>query len=168
MGDVERMGTAIQQGFLRYRYLHCIGFYLELAAGYSEREIVYLVKHVIRILNGNYPRHSFDQYAFPDSHTLNIGCEDERHLVLFDADLGFEAWGVEPTEKLAEIAQGNVESVGADVTVRAGENRRLPFKDDKFDFLFAWNSYYYMGESHDYDSRRTLRSTIRCSSPVEV
>jgi SAM-dependent methyltransferase len=166
MGDVVRMRTVVQQGFFRDADIcTCMGLYSGYAAGYSESEMAYPAEYVIRIFKGNYPRHSFDQSAFSDSSILDVGCGDGRHLVFFDTDLGFEAYGIEPTEELAEIARGNVESAGANATVRAGENRDLPFEDDKFDFLLAWNSSYYMGENHDYDFQTHVEEYHRVLKP---
>lgn len=60
-----------------------MGLDSEYAARYSEQEMMYPGEYVIRIFKGNYPRHSFNQSAFPDSSILDVGCGDGRHLVFF-------------------------------------------------------------------------------------
>lgn len=142
-----------------------MGLYSDYAAGYSDRDMMYPAEYVIRIFKGNYPRHSFGQSEFSENSILDVGCGDGRHLFFFDSDLEFEAYGVEPTEELAEIAQKNVESAGADANVRPGENRNLPFEAETFDYLLSWNSCYYMGEGHDFDFQRHVEEFNRVLQP---
>lgn len=138
-----------------------MGLHSNYGDKYSERDMMYPAEDVIRIFKRSYPEHSFQEDDFEDSSILDLGCGDGRHLVFLNNDLGFDAYGIEPTERLANIAQENVDATGADAVVRAGTNIDIPFDDDEFDYLLAWNSCYYMGEEHSSDFEKHVQEYTR-------
>lgn len=127
-----------------------MGLYSNYAEDFAG-EMMYPSENLIRVFKGSYPGHSFEAKEFKDKSILDVGCGDGRHCVFFNNDIGFRTYGVEPTEKLASIAQKNVDATGANAEICVGTNRALPFGEGKFDYLVSWNSCYYMGENHKYD-----------------
>lgn len=142
-----------------------MGLYSKYSDTYEKIDMMYPAENLIRIFKGSYPALDLPSEEYADSSILDVGCGDGRHLVFFDNDLGFETYGMEPTEEICEIAESNASSAGADVTVHPGTNRNIPFDDGRFDYLVAWNSCYYMGEEHDFDFQRHVREYQRVLKP---
>lgn len=138
-----------------------MGLYSNYSNTYEEMEMMYPAEDLIRIFKGSYPALNLPSEEYGNSSILDVGCGDGRHLVFFSNDAEFETYGMEPTKEICEIAESNVADAGADVSVHPGTNRDIPFDDDQFDYLVAWNSCYYMGEEHDFDFDKHVREYQR-------
>lgn len=139
--------------------------YSNYAEAYESVQMMYPAEDVIRIFKGDYPQLCLPKEEYEGSRILDVGCGDGRHLVFCSNDLGFDAYGVEPTEELTEIAGSNVSAAGVDANIRAGTNQDLPFEDDKFDYLLSWNSCYYMEEGHQFDFQEHVQEYARVVKP---
>lgn len=142
-----------------------MGLYSNYSDSYEDMDMMYPAENLIRIFKGSYPTLDLPAEEYEDSSILDVGCGDGRHLVFFNNDLGFETYGMEPTEEICKIAESNASSADADVSVQSGTNRNIPFDDDRFDYLVAWNSCYYMGEKHDFDFPKHVREYQRVLKP---
>jgi len=142
-----------------------MGINSNYATTYDSMEMMYPSENLVRIFKGTYPEIQLADKLSAGESILDIGCGDGRHLVFFDKDREFDAYGIEPTGELAEIARKNARDAGAEVTVREGTSRNIPFSDDQFDHLISWNSCYYMGETHEFDFQSHVREYHRVMKP---
>jgi SAM-dependent methyltransferase len=128
-------------------------------------EMMYPSENLVRIFKGEYPDLNFSECISEGDSILDVGCGDGRHLVFFSNDIGLDTFGIEPTERLAELARSNAVDAGAEPVVKAGTNREIPFESNKFEHLVAWNSCYYLGETHDLDFQTHVREYARVTCP---
>jgi SAM-dependent methyltransferase len=107
-------------------------------------------EYVIRIFKGSYPRLNLDKAAYRGKRILDMGCGDGRNLVLL-SQCGLELYGVEVSELMIAEARTNLDAVGIAADIRLGWNDSIPFPDEFFNYLLAWNVIYYLrGEKADF------------------
>lgn len=137
----------------------------------ANAELSYPPEALIRLLKGGpYPRQSMPKPQ-PGQSILDIGCGDGRNFVLFD-QLDLEAHG---TEISTEICAATADRIGkVNNIIRPGICSYLPFRNDLFDYVCAWNSCYYMGlgsgkfEDHVAEMHRVMKPDgwLICSVPT--
>ena len=110
---------------------------------------VFPSEYVIRIFKGSYPNLRISQTDFKDKKICDIGCGDGRNLILLD-QLGFRTYGTEMTQEICDQVTHEVNKIDIDSCIRVGENKRIPFDSQFFDYLLSWNSCYYMGQKGNY------------------
>ena len=106
-------------------------------------------EYVIRIFKGSYPNLRISQTDFKDKKICDIGCGDGRNLILLD-QLGFKTYGTEITQDVCDQVTHELNKIDIDSFLRVGENKRIPFDSQFFDYLLSWNSCYYMGQKGNY------------------
>jgi len=111
----------------------------------------YPSEYIIRIFRGEYPKLVLKNFSYKNKKLLDIGCGDGRNMA-FLKSLGFDVHGLEITEEIAEKITENLNSVEISATVVVGNNRKIPFPKEFFDFLVSWNSCYYMGHEKSFDN----------------
>lgn len=108
----------------------------------------------------------------PGQAVLDLGFGDGRHFPLWSS-LGCNISGVEISSLICESANESCRDVGISADLRVGDVAGIPFDDQSFDYLLAWNSCYYMSagaasfEKHVSEMGRVLRTEgwIICSIP---
>lgn len=117
---------------------------------FSRHEMAYPAEYVIRIFRGNYPHLSMPKPK-PGQSILDVGCGDGRHLVFLNS-LGLDAHGVEISPNLVEQLRERLAMFGIPgKNINLGSCAKLPYQDNYFDFVMAWNSSYYMSlDNKDY------------------
>lgn len=93
---------------------------------------------------------------------LDVGCGGGNNLLLY-ASLGMQISATEATEEICRLVRGRLASMGCEVDARVGRNRRLPFEDDRFDFLAWWNVVHY--ESDESGIRSAFAEYVRVLKP---
>jgi len=112
--------------------------------------MTYTSEYVIRIFKGKYPRLDLNK-NFNNLKICDIGCGDGRNIPLLH-ECGFDTYGIELTDKIVERVKQNLNKVNLpDVVVKVGSNNHIPFDDEFFDYLLAWNTCYYMGDLQDFN-----------------
>lgn len=104
--------------------------------------IAYPAEGVIRILKGRFP-----DLAMPkptSGKILDLGCGDGRHFPLF-AQVGLAAYGTEISDSICATLKQNPTTLNIPFAdIQFGVTNQLPFQEEFFDYLLAWNSCYYM------------------------
>lgn len=124
-------------------------------------DLMYPAGTVIRIFKGNYLELSLPKADYEQSSILDVGCNDDRRLVFLSGNLGFDAYGVEPTDELVKVVASNVSEASGNAEVHSGTNRYLPFREQVFEYLLSWNSCYYIEEEHQFDFPGHVREYAR-------
>ena len=110
--------------------------------------LTYPNEYVIRIFKGKYPRLDLDK-NFKNLKICDVGCGDGRHIPLL-RECGFDVYGIELTDAIIERVKQNLKNIHLlDSAVKVGSNDHIPFEDEFFDYLLAWNTCYYMGDVPD-------------------
>lgn len=107
------------------------------------QDISYPSEYIIRIFKGAYPRLEMPRPR-PGQSVLDVGCGDGRHLPFF-LSLGLDAQGVEVTPEIVDHLRLSLSELGVGPErIQQGSCSSLPYQDDFFDYVVAWNSAYYM------------------------
>ena len=115
---------------------------------------------LIRLVKGEYPRHT--RIDLTGLQVLDLGSGDGRNSEFLRSQ-GANVSGVEVSEGICARARERFPRVD----FRTGTSMSLPFPDDTFDVLVAWNSIYYMNdeadvvEEHFAEAKRVLKETGR-------
>tara|TARA_B110000211_G_C14046411_1_gene539168 strand:- start:327 stop:989 length:663 start_codon:yes stop_codon:yes gene_type:complete len=104
----------------------------------KNKNIAYPAEAVIRIFKGTFPNLNFKHNT--NSKILDIGFGDGRHLFFFK-NLDLDVYGVEINQDIVDQKKLN-----NFFKLKVGSSSSLPFKNNFFDIIFAWNSCYYMGD----------------------
>lgn len=128
---------------------------------YENSNMAYPSEGLIRIFRGDFP--TLPALGFARGKTLlDLGCGDARQVPLY-LEKGLISAGVEISKKICDVAVSNAKRMGVDFECEVGHSGDIPWPDESFDFLVAWNSCYYMGfaetdfEEHVLEMRRVLR-----------
>ena len=73
---------------------------------------------------------------------LDVGFGLGRHIILFSKE-GFDTYGIEPTQSGFDHCKEWLEVEGLDADIRIGDMAELPYENDFFDFVIAWNVIYH-------------------------
>jgi tellurite methyltransferase len=76
---------------------------------------------------------------------LDIGCGIGRHAV-FLAQQGFTVTAIDASDAGLEVARRSAHQAGVDIDFHKAEFTDLPFADDSFDLVLAWNVIYHGDE----------------------
>lgn len=129
----------------------------------NQTHMAYPAEYVIRIFKGQYPRLNLKTESFVGKKIADVGCGDGRNLVLLN-ECGFDTYGVEITQEIANAAQVNVQNLAIDnVQVLVGTNDDLPFQENYLEYLLSWNACYYMGASRSFE--RNVQEFARVLKP---
>jgi SAM-dependent methyltransferase len=77
----------------------------------------------------------------PGQHVLDIGCGAGAFLRLV-ADRGARPYGLDASEALIELARERL----PEADIRVGEMEALPYKDDAFDLVTGFNSFFFASD----------------------
>lgn len=102
--------------------------------------ILYPESLVVKLFCSTKPIKYLDQ-KYKKKKILDLGCGNGRHSLLFNS-LGFNTFPLE-TSKFISL---KVERL-LNQKVYFGDSYNLPFKNKYFDYIFAFNSVYYVQES---------------------
>jgi SAM-dependent methyltransferase len=108
----------------------------------NSKSIAYPAEAVIRIFKGEFPNLDFTKPSSGQS-VLDLGCGDGRHIPFFQS-LGMKATGIEISQSICDSVSDNLNSFGVNADICVGSCAEIPFENQHFDYLVAWNSCYYM------------------------
>jgi SAM-dependent methyltransferase len=104
---------------------------------------VYPSEFLVRTLMGEYPQLKLSQENFEGKTILDIGFGDGRNFPLLH-DLGFDIHGIEVTQEICELTRQRMQRMGIPAQLQVGRNARIPCGDQRFDYLLASASCYYV------------------------
>ena len=107
---------------------------------------MYPNEYLIRTLVGDYPKFKLNEQSPQNKKILDSSCGDGRNLGLL-FKLGYECYATEITREICKKIFLNLKKINTDIpekNIRLGVNNALPFDDDFFDYIVAWNSIYYL------------------------
>jgi ubiquinone/menaquinone biosynthesis C-methylase UbiE len=102
---------------------------------------------MVRVLFGDYLEDSIQPSE--DWSVLDVGCGCGNNLIPF-IDLGADCFGVEPEQGAVDVANKVLDREGYSANIEIGENRELPYPDNKFDLLISVNVLHYETNEEDY------------------
>ena len=111
---------------------------------YANKKIskLYPNEFVIRIFKGNYPNFKIlKKEKYKKKKILDLSFGDGRNL-FFLKDLGFNVYGTEISQKIVDNLKKK--NLTEDIKLEVGNNSSLPFKNNYFNYILAWNSFYYL------------------------
>lgn len=73
---------------------------------------------------------------------LDLGCGVGRHALLL-ANAGFEVHAIDASPKGLAFVAEQARELGVEIQMRQAEMTSLPFENDIFDYLLAWNVIYH-------------------------
>lgn len=110
---------------------------------YSKNNTIsYPPEYIIRIFKGNYPNLLWEK-DFNNKSICDISCGDGRNFQLFN-QLGFKIHATEISEEIVNKLKNTAEMLNIKADIRVGNNDKLPFDNNYFDYLVAWNCLYYI------------------------
>jgi SAM-dependent methyltransferase len=129
----------------------------------AKKSMFYPSEYVIRIFKGNYPNLLMSKPQ-PGQSVLDVGCGDGRDLPFF-ASLGLDVFGVEISAGIIEQIRDRMVPFGIDAEhLQVGSCADIPYEDNRFDFVVAWNSVYYMSRD-SVDFTRHADEILRVLKP---
>ncbi len=94
------------------------------------------------------------------SRVLDLGCGVGRHSA-FLASLGFSVFALDGSGSGITFARASTEASGHEVQFAVGLMTELPFKDNSFDYLLAWNVIYHGNREVVRRSMGEIRRVLR-------
>jgi len=92
---------------------------------------------------------------------LDLGFGIGRHAILFAKD-GFDVYGIDSSPTGLEYATKWAEEEKIDLKLEVSEMNRLPFEDEQFDLIIAWNVLYHGTVDYIY---KAISEVKRCLKP---
>jgi ubiquinone/menaquinone biosynthesis C-methylase UbiE len=92
-----------------------------------------------------------------DARILDIGCGTGEQ-VQYLSDRGFEVSGIEPAQKMRDYARSKL----PEEMVRDGSVLHIPFPDNSFDFVYAYEVFRYLNHN---DNMQGLKEVLRVLKP---
>jgi SAM-dependent methyltransferase len=102
-------------------------------------KIFYPESLVVKLFCSTKPIQYLDQ-KYKNKKILDLGCGNGRHSLLFDS-LGFNTFPLETSKNISLKVEKFLNQ-----KVYFGDSYNLPFKNKYFDYVFAFNSIYYVQE----------------------
>ena len=68
---------------------------------------------------------------------LEIGCARAKQLIYFAQEFGYEVWGIDYSEKGAELAKENLRLAGVEGTILCQDIFQTSFEDESFDIVYS-------------------------------
>ena len=78
---------------------------------------------------------------YKDKKILDLGYGDGRNLIFFK-DLGMKVFGIEPLQEVVSHSK----KIFPWANLKQGHNCEIPYHNEKFDYLVASHSIYYLDE----------------------
>lgn len=131
---------------------------------YSGNDAVsYPAEGVIRIFKGSFPGLRMPKPI--SGNILDLGCGDGRHFPLFEQS-GLKGYGTEISDEICGILKSRLDNIDVSYQdIVAGKANSLPFDDNYFDYLLAWNSCYYMTAGDDINFSKHVAEMARVLRP---
>ena len=82
----------------------------------------------------------------PSQSALEVGCGTGNYILVIQAVSRCQGWGVDPAEKMLEIARQRSQSV----TFQIGAANQLPFPGESFDLVFSVDMVHHLQQKHSY------------------
>jgi SAM-dependent methyltransferase len=122
---------------------------------YSSKEYVkvYPTEFVVRILLSKYPSLDYRKPK-PGDSILDVGFGDGRNTA-FLCDLALDVSGIEISNEIVDLAKERLQKLGHAPDLCVGRNSRIPYEQEKFDYILACHSCYYCDEGE------TIEDNIR-------
>jgi SAM-dependent methyltransferase len=98
----------------------------------------------------------FKEYGI--NKVLDLGFGIGRHTIFF-AKNGFNVYGIDPSKSGYEFAKKWSEQEKVEFKLELGEMSQIPFDNDFFDLIIAWNVVYHGTVDN---IRKTIDEIIRC------
>lgn len=116
---------------------------------YSRKQYsnVYPTEFVVRIFLSEYPNLHYCKPKNGNS-VLDVGFGDGRNTK-FLCDLSLDVYGVEISQDIVDMAKQRLKGFGYLPDLRVGRNSKIPFNDEKFDYILACHSCYYCDEGEN-------------------
>ncbi|MDR2400208.1 MAG: class I SAM-dependent methyltransferase [Deferribacteraceae bacterium] len=112
--------------------------------------MAYPAEYLIRIFKGSCPKLNFNKELYPHQKILEVSCGDGRNLTML-RKCGFTVCGTEISEEIIQKTLLNLSDCGiSDSVIKVGHNGNLPYSNEEFDFLIAWNVCYYKSEGYSF------------------
>ncbi len=93
---------------------------------------------------------------------LDVGCGLGQNLLPF-AVIGCDAFGIELTQDMADLAKVKLGSRGVSAEIKEGRNRAIPFPDNSFDYVLSVNTLHYESAPGSY--AEAIREFYRVLKP---
>ena len=126
---------------------------------YKMKNLIFPSETLIRCFKGDYIRGL--KFKKKDK-VLDIGFGSGNNLIFFNT-LGFDLYGVELTKKICDKTQIDFKKLKIRATLKVGNNKKLPFKSNFFDFLVSWDVIHYEKNLTSY--KQSLNEYIRVLKP---
>lgn len=105
---------------------------------------VYPTEFVVRVFLSKYPKLDYKKPKAGDS-ILDVGFGDGRNTS-FLCDLSLDVCGTEISDEIVKLAKDRLQKLGHTPDLRVGRNSRIPYDDNRFDYILACHSCYYCDE----------------------
>lgn len=103
-------------------------------------ELMWPSETLVRLFKGSYVPGLTKNYQ--GRNVIEVGFGNGNNLI-FLASLGLSLSGTEVDDKICQTVQSKMNRLGYEADLRVGDNRHLPFSDNRFDFLLSWNVIHY-------------------------
>jgi len=115
----------------------------------TQQNMAYPSEYVIRIFKGKYPTLNFNK-NYNKKKICDLGCGDGRDIPLLEK-CGFDVYGTEISSEIINKIKNNLkEKISNQVNLAVGNNEKIPFENNFFDYLLSWNSCYYMSNEGNF------------------
>lgn len=115
---------------------------------------------LVRCLKGSYIPGLNKNY--PGKKVLEVSAGNGNNLI-FMHSLGLSLSGTEVTPAICKLTAKRLAGLGIETDLRAGTNRKLPFKTGSFDYLVSWFVIHY--ETNEADMRSAIAEYARVLKP---
>ena len=126
---------------------------------YKIKNLIFPSETLIRCFKGDYIKDL--KYAKKDK-ILDVGFGSGNNLIFFNT-LGFDLYGVELTQKICQKTKKDFNKLKIKATLKVGNNKKLFFKSNFFDFLISWDVIHYEKNLTSY--KQSLNEYTRVLKP---
>lgn len=113
---------------------------------------LYPSEYLVRIFQSDQFKQKFKFPNYKNKKLLDMSCGDGRNLKLF-YKLKFKTYATEITNKIIKQVKKNI--INSKIIYKVGNNKKLPFKQNFFDFIVSSHSCYYV------DKRGTIEKNFK-------
>lgn len=146
----------------------------EFSNFYNNKSInkLYPTEFVIRTFLGKYPSLELKRDTYSGKKILDLGFGDGRNIE-FLRNLDFDVYGVETCQQIIDSAKQYLNEYQINAQLYVGHNADIPFESNKFDYVLACHSCYYLNNDDLFDKNldeiaRVMKTgaTLIASVPV--
>ena len=109
---------------------------------------IWPIEVMVKVLFGDYLSKNKPVFN-KESQILDVGCGFGNNLLPFLIN-GSTCSGTEITEQICEVTKDSLSERGFLADIRKGDNRNLPFQDEKFDLLLSNGVIHYESNEENY------------------